>query len=83
MLCPNCGADQSIVLDTVPKSDYIRRRRKCLDCNHRWTTFEVEGRKVDRYYTAKCSISKQEKRTKKERIKYHVSALYRLTMRRR
>lgn len=38
--CPHCGADHQIVIDSVHNAERIRRRRKCLDCGNRWTTYE-------------------------------------------
>lgn len=42
MLCPNCSSDNSKVLEsrTTEKGQSIRRRRECLDCGHRFTTYE-------------------------------------------
>lgn len=42
MKCPKCGCIESRVLDSRPYDDYmtIRRRRECLDCKHRFTTYE-------------------------------------------
>lgn len=44
MKCAKCGCDNDTVIDSrVPKhSRFIRRRRRCMNCNHRWSTFEVE-----------------------------------------
>ena len=43
MKCPNCGFDKSTVIDSRPVTDAnsIRRRRECLACQKRFTTFEV------------------------------------------
>jgi transcriptional repressor NrdR len=43
MLCPFCGHLESKVVNSrqAPKGDSIRRRRECLKCGHRFTTFEV------------------------------------------
>ena len=43
MKCPVCGNIESKVLDSRPNSDYsnIRRRRECLSCGKRFTTFET------------------------------------------
>ena len=43
MKCPVCGNIESKVLDSRPNSDYssIRRRRECLACGKRFTTFET------------------------------------------
>ena len=42
MRCPFCGADDTQVKDSRPTEDSaaIRRRRVCLTCNFRFTTFE-------------------------------------------
>jgi transcriptional repressor NrdR len=43
MLCPFCGNIESKVVNSrqSPRGDCIRRRRECLQCGHRFTTFEV------------------------------------------
>ena len=42
MICPNCGYDDSKVLETRDSEDgsAIRRRRECMKCQQRFTTFE-------------------------------------------
>ncbi len=40
MKCPFCGVDNSCVIDTRSSGDRIRRRRQCIDCKRRFTTFE-------------------------------------------
>ena len=42
MKCPFCGYDDSKVLDTRPTDEgyTIRRRRECLKCQKRFTTYE-------------------------------------------
>lgn len=40
-ICPNCKGRYSFVVDSRPTPTSTRRRRKCLDCDHRWTTMEV------------------------------------------
>lgn len=47
MRCPYCGAVEDHVIDSRPTYDgkAIRRRRECLSCDRRYTTFErVEDR---------------------------------------
>jgi transcriptional repressor NrdR len=39
MLCPYCSSD-SRVLDSRATSDAVRRRRECLTCGRRFTTYE-------------------------------------------
>ena len=43
MKCPYCGFEDSKVIDSRPADDgsTIRRRRTCLDCGKRFTTYEV------------------------------------------
>ena len=41
MDCPVCGKNQTKVVDSRPINGSVRRRRKCLICGHRFTTFEV------------------------------------------
>ncbi len=42
MLCPVCRADETKVVDSRLTADgtAVRRRRQCLSCEHRFTTFE-------------------------------------------
>ncbi|MCD7944567.1 MAG: transcriptional regulator NrdR [Clostridia bacterium] len=43
MKCPVCGYGESRVVDSRPSSDgtSIRRRRECLSCRRRFTTYEM------------------------------------------
>lgn len=42
MKCPRCGIDDDKVIDSRParEGQAVRRRRECLDCGERFTTFE-------------------------------------------
>lgn len=42
MRCPKCSATEDKVIDSRPWKDgaVIRRRRQCLSCQHRFTTYE-------------------------------------------
>jgi transcriptional repressor NrdR len=42
MRCPKCGAQEDKVIDSRAWKDgaVIRRRRECLKCEHRFTTYE-------------------------------------------
>lgn len=42
MRCPNCGCDDSKVIDSRPSESHeaIRRRRVCTACGCRFTTYE-------------------------------------------
>lgn len=50
MICPKCHSPETQVIDKRPSYDgqENRRRRLCLRCQHRWTTFEVYGFKLKR-----------------------------------
>ncbi|MFV0277752.1 MAG: transcriptional regulator NrdR [Parahaliea sp.] len=43
MHCPFCAADDTKVIDSrlVAEGDQVRRRRECLGCKERFTTYEV------------------------------------------
>ena len=45
MRCPSCDYPESKVVDSRPSDDgtTIRRRRECLNCRHRFTTYERLG----------------------------------------
>ena len=40
MDCPYCGHDDSRVIDSRDVNDGVRRRRQCLRCDSRFTTYE-------------------------------------------
>jgi transcriptional repressor NrdR len=40
MICPNCTNHGTQVIDSREANDSIRRRRECLACKHRFTTYE-------------------------------------------
>ncbi len=40
MNCPYCGHHDSKVVDSRDVNDGIRRRRQCLECDRRFTTYE-------------------------------------------
>jgi len=46
MRCPYCGFQESKVIDSRPAEDgtTIRRRRECLSCQKRFTTYEIMER---------------------------------------
>ena len=41
MICPDCGYNDSKVIDSRPAETKIRRRRECLKCTGRFTTYEL------------------------------------------
>ena len=40
MRCPYCAQENSKVIDTRESEETIRRRRECLNCTRRFTTYE-------------------------------------------
>jgi transcriptional repressor NrdR len=40
MKCPYCGSDDSRVVDSRDTTDGVRRRRECIKCQARFTTYE-------------------------------------------
>jgi transcriptional repressor NrdR len=38
--CPFCGEEESKVIDSRSMNDGIRRRRQCISCDGRYTTYE-------------------------------------------
>lgn len=43
MKCPFCGFEESKVIDSRPtdENERIRRRRECIQCGKRFTTYEI------------------------------------------
>jgi transcriptional repressor NrdR len=50
MYCPFCAALDTKVIDSrvTPEGDKVRRRRECLTCGARFTTYEVAERGIPR-----------------------------------
>ncbi|MGD1066791.1 MAG: transcriptional regulator NrdR [Vulcanimicrobiaceae bacterium] len=40
MLCPHCRKNETRVVDSRDDDNSVRRRRECLGCKHRFTTYE-------------------------------------------
>lgn len=47
MNCPLCGSD-SKVWNSRQRDGNVWRRRECLKCRHRWTTYEITERAFKR-----------------------------------
>lgn len=41
MKCPECGCEESKVIDSRPTDNKVRRRRECVKCATRFTTYEI------------------------------------------
>ena len=46
MKCPSCGSEESKVVDSraAREGEAVRRRRECMDCGARFTTYEYVER---------------------------------------
>lgn len=42
-LCRKCGSENLYVMDSRKDGGRIRRRKKCSDCGHRFTTYEINA----------------------------------------
>jgi len=42
-ICPECGGEESRVIDSRLTKEYRRRRYQCakVECKHRWNTHEI------------------------------------------
>lgn len=60
MKCLRCGSSNTKVLDSrlIDDNTKIKRRRECVNCNYRFTTFEVCEKQV--LYVIKSSGKKEE-----------------------
>lgn len=49
MACPACGGTESITMDSRPTQGAvtIRRRRCCIGCQARWTTYEYSSDDIE------------------------------------
>ena len=53
MNCPKCHAE-TVVIDSRARFDNsIRRRRRCLDCYHRFTSHEVSTEAIEQQSSQK------------------------------
>lgn len=41
MKCPECNCEESKVIDSRPTENKVRRRRECIQCGYRFTTYEI------------------------------------------
>ena len=68
MRCPYCGYEESKVIDSRPAEDgeKIRRRRECLKCLKRFTTYEM----IENIFTNNDDDIMTNKEKFKERVKF-------------
>lgn len=48
MNCPECQHRLSQCIDSRPDPLLVRRRRQCLNCKARWTTYEMDVATIER-----------------------------------
>ena len=65
MNCPTCGG-QTRVYDSTAQADNIKRRRKCLTCDYRFTTVEID---MDMYNTMRGTNLKTARKTALDALK--------------
>ena len=59
MKCPECGCDQSEVVNSRSHEDgYIRRRRVCCRCKRRFSTAEISVEDYDTQKELAASLKK-------------------------
>ncbi len=57
MKCPFCGSQKSKVTNKRPSGKGIRRRRECLKCKKRYTTYETVAK--DEIFIIKKDLSRE------------------------
>jgi transcriptional regulator NrdR family protein len=57
--CPECNGE-SRVIDSRDTDEARRRRRVCLHCGHRYTTYEIHAAAYERLQMLKVDIEKVE-----------------------
>lgn len=63
MKCPVCGSDNITTVDSRSAPDSIVRRKKCLVCNYRWSTIEIDK---DQWHSALQIKEERKKRRSKD-----------------
>lgn len=57
MVCNECGFNISIITDSRScEVDFLKRRRKCLNCDNKYTTVEIHLGEYESLYKIKESI---------------------------
>jgi transcriptional regulator NrdR family protein len=41
--CPDCNGESTVYNSRAKVNGFVWRRRKCLSCGRRWTTYEVRS----------------------------------------
>jgi len=57
MNCTKCGGSKVDIMETRSAGDYVvRRRRRCLNCSNRFTTYEVVAQEYKDYEKVKRNL---------------------------
>ncbi len=59
MTCPVCGGGTIILDSRKPDVDRVRRRRECVECGHRFTTWEIEADTLKRLEARKHDAARK------------------------
>ena len=60
-VCPQCGSYSVMVLETRSTKDHvIRRRRECMDCEHRYSAYEISAQDYEMLKRFKKLMAKGE-----------------------
>lgn len=54
MNCPKCKNSNTEIVDSRKSGNSHRRRRVCLDCGIRFTTYEIETEEYENFKAVKC-----------------------------
>ena len=46
MVCPECLSENFIVINSRHKGGTVYRRRSCNNCGNRFTTYEIDEKKI-------------------------------------
>ena len=60
-VCPKCGSSQIAVVDSRPRAGIVWRRRKCLECDGKYTTYEVSSDTYDSLMEARTFMDRAER----------------------
>lgn len=73
MNCPKCNSSESKVIDSrsIHSGKSIRRRRECIDCEFRFTTYEYI--QINPIMVIKKSGDREEYNRKKLEISFHMA----------
>jgi transcriptional regulator NrdR family protein len=59
--CPVCGAASSVIESRKTMTNVVRRRRECVKNFHRWTTFELNAKRLDQLQLAETAVKAMSK----------------------